>query len=659
MSRSLQIQPEFTMQSKPSKTPAPYGSWKSPITTDLIVAGAVRLGDLDVDGKDVYWVEGRSSEGGRSVISARTPDGVTRDVTPEGFDVRTRVHEYGGGAFTVCGGTVYFSRVPDNRLYRQEVGAVPEPVTPESDRQYADLEVDSRRNRLICVMEEPGENEAVNTLVSVDLESGTTEVLMSGSDFYATPRLNPDSTRLAWISWNHSDMPWDASEVWTADVDEAGALKNARRVAGGYTESVFQPGWSPEGDLVFVSDRTGWWNLYRLQENGPEPLCPMEAEFGLPQWVFKMSTYAFISPSTMACTYTREGIWRLALLDIHTREFTPLETPCTSITGLRGGDGFVAFTAGFPDQPDAQVRLDISSNHLEILRPSSRIRIDPDSISPAVPVAYPTEGGRTAHAFLYRPRNRDHHAPEEERPPLLVMIHGGPTAATAGVFNLKIQFWTSRGFAVLDVNYGGSTGFGRLYREVLNGNWGVVDVDDCVSGARYLVDRGEVDGNRLAITGGSAGGYTALAALTFRNVFTAGASHYGVSNLEALTEETHKFESRYLDRLVGPYPEKRDLYLERSPLHHVKRLSCPVIFFQGLDDKVVPPNQSERMAEALRERGIPVALVTFAGEEHGFRKADSIKRAYEGELYFYSRIFGFDPADTIEPVDIDNLHPGV
>ena len=550
---------------------------------------------------------------------------------------------------------MYFSRIPDNRLYRQEAGAAPEPVTSESDRRYADLEVDSRRNRLICVTEAPGEKEAVNTLVSVDLESGTVDVLASGSDFYAAPRLNPDGTRLAWISWDHPDMPWDATKLWMAEVDENGALKNSREVAGGKTESVFQPEWSPEGDLVFVSDRTGWWNLYRLREHGPESLCPMEAEFGLPQWVFKMSTYAFISPTAIACTYTPDGIWRLALLDIYTRKFTPIETACTYITGLRGGNGFVAFTAGFPEQPDAQVRLELSSQHLEVLRRSSAIRVDPDSISPAEPVAYPSKNGRTAHAFLYRPRNNDYRAPEGERPPLLVMIHGGPTAATAGVFNLKIQFWTSRGFAVLDVNYGGSTGYGRPYREILNGNWGVVDVDDCVYGARYLVDRDEVDGNRLAITGGSAGGYTVLAVLTFRDVFTAGASHYGVSSLEALTEETHKFESRYLERLVGPYPEKRDIYLERSPLLHVERLSCPVNFFQGLDDKVVPPYQSEMMARALRKRGIPVALVTFAGEEHGFRKADTIKRTYEGELYFYSRIFAFEPADRIEPVAIDNL----
>ena len=638
-----------------SHTISPYGAWKSPVTADLLTTGAVRLGDLAADGKDVYWVEGRPSEGGRFVVVVRTGAGATRDVTPAGFNVRTRVHEYGGGAFTVHRGTVYFSNFQDGRLHRQAPGADPEPLTPESARRYADLEVDEERRRLLCVLEEPGEKEPRNTLASVDLDTGEVTILASGNDFYSAPRLSPDASRLAWLTWNHPDMPWDATELWTADVAEDGTLKNPRPAAGGNGESVFQPLWSPEGILTFVSDRTGWWNLYGLGDGEPEALCPMEAEFGLPQWVFGMSTYCFVSATDIVCTYTTGGLWHLARLNTGTGRLAPIDTGCSFITGLRAGDGFVAFTAGFPSKADAQARLDLDSGRLEILRRSSKIQLDAGDISVPESVEFFSKDDRPAHAFLYRPRNRNHRGPEGEKPPLLVMIHGGPTAAAPAAFVLKIHYWTTRGFAVLDVNYGGSTGYGRPYREVLYGRWGEVDVDDCAFAARHLVDRGEVDPDRLAITGGSAGGYTVLAALAFRDVFKAGASHYGVSSLEALTEDTHKFESRYLDRLVGPYPECSVLYQERSPLHHADRITCPVIFFQGLDDKVVPPDQSERMADALRDRGIPVALVTFEGEQHGFRKSGSIRRAYEGELYFYSRIFGFEPADDIEAVEIDNL----
>jgi dipeptidyl aminopeptidase/acylaminoacyl peptidase len=647
---------------------APYGSWKSPITSELIVAGTIRLGQIALDGEDVYWVEMRPAEGGRNVIVQRS-DGRTTDVTPPPFDARTRVHEYGGGAFVVDHGTVHFSNYVDQRLYRQEAGGEPRPITPEADSsagsgqglRYADGVFDRGRRRLICVREDHrGSGEAVNTLVSLDPEGDPEggRVLASGHDFYASPRLSPDGSRLAWLSWNHPNMPWDGAELWVGVLDVDGSLSRPERVAGGADESIFQPEWSPDGVLHFVSDRTGWWSLYRWRDGRAEPLCEMAAEFGQPQWVFGLSTYAFLSADRIVCTYTERGAWRLANLDTATGRLESIETPYTSFGGLRAALGQVVFTAGSPTESSAIVRLEPSTGRREVLRRSSDVAIDPDYLSAPRAIEFPTEHGLTAHALFYAPKNRDFRAPPGERPPLIVVSHGGPTGATSSTLDLTLQFWTSRGFAVVDVNYGGSTGYGRAYRERLDGQWGIVDVDDCVNAARYLAERGEVDPDRLAIRGGSAGGFTTLAALTFRDVFKAGASYYGIGELEALARETHKFESRYLDRLIGPYPERRDLYRQRSPINFPDRLSSPLILFQGLEDKVVPPNQAEMMFRAVRAKGLPVAYVPFEGEQHGFRRAETIKRALDGELYFYSKIFGFAPADPLEPVPIENLPSG-
>jgi dipeptidyl aminopeptidase/acylaminoacyl peptidase len=426
-------------------------------------------------------------------------------------------------------------------------------------------------------------------------------------------------------------------------------------VAGGVGESIFQPEWSPGGALYFASDRSGWWNLYRLDGEEARALHPLEAEFGLPQWVFGMSTYAVVSEREIVCAYTRDGFWELARLEPSTGQLDPIETPYTEISGLRASRGRVIFAGASAAEPTSLVALHLESGRLEVLRRFSDVAVDSGYLSLPEPIEFETSGGRTAHAIFYPPRNRDFEAPDGELPPLLVKSHGGPTAATSSAQNLRIQYWTSRGIAVLDVNYGGSTGYGRAYRERLSGQWGVVDVDDCVNGARALVERGRADGKRLAITGGSAGGYTTLCALTFRDVFQAGASHYGISDLEALARDTHKFESRYTDRLVAPYPEGRDLYVERSPIHHVDRLACPVIFFQGLEDRVVPPDQAQRMVEALRAKGLPVAYLAFEGEQHGFRRAENIRRALDGEFAFYARVFGFEPADALPELAIENL----
>lgn len=635
---------------------APYGSWKSPITSELIVSGSIGIGGVVLDGDLLYWVEGRPSEGGRYVIVQRTPAGETTDVNPPPFNARTRVHEYGGGAYFVAEGIVYFSNFADQRIYRQKVGEQPQPLTPEGDYRYADAILDRPHHRLICVREDhTGEGEPQNTIVSIDLDTGECQVLVSGDDFYASPRLSPEGSQLCWLSWNHPNLPWDGTELFMASLQADGSLNKPQLVAGGVSESIFQPEWSPDGLLYFVSDRDNWWNLYRYRDGKIEPLCPKEAEFGLPLWVFGMATYTFASADEILCTYTEAGNWFLASLDVQTGQLQTIETPYSSISAPLVSQGKAIFTGGSATEPTAIVQLDLASGEVEVIRPSTRLKVEEGYLSIPQPIEFPTENGLTAYGFFYPPTNQDFRAPEGTKPPLLVKSHGGPTAATSSTFNLKIQYWTSRGFAVLDVNYGGSTGYGREYRQRLKERWGIVDVDDCANGAKYLAQQGLVDGDKLAIAGGSAGGYTTLAALTFRDVFKAGASHYGVSDLEALATDTHKFESRYLDGLIGPYPERQDLYIARSPIHHTDRLACPAIFFQGLEDKIVPPNQAEAMVNAIKAKGLPVAYITFAEEQHGFRKAENIQRSLDGEFYFYARIFGFEPAESIEPIPIENL----
>ncbi|MGD1936348.1 MAG: S9 family peptidase [Cyanophyceae cyanobacterium] len=637
---------------------APYGSWKSPITSDAIVSGSVGLGGAMRDGDYLYWSEARPSEKGRTTVVRRAADGTVADVVPQPFNVRTRAHEYGGGAWAVFDGVVYFANFADQRLYRQQVGGEPEPLTPEGDRRFADIRLDRARNRLICACEDhtvEGEAKAYIAAISLD-GSQTVAVLAEGSDFHTSPTLSPDGSQLAWITWQHPHLPWDETQLWLADVTDDDSLANARQIAGAAEESIFQPQWSPSGQLYFVSDSTDWWNIYRWNADGePTALCSMDAEFGLPQWVFGMSTYGFASGDRAICAYTQEGLWTLASLDLTDGKLTPFDLPYSTLSGIFVDNICALFIGGSATAPSELVYFDFDTCKAESLKRSTELAIAEGYLSAPESVEFPTTEG-TAYGLLYRPKNQDFEAPTDEKPPLKVKIHGGPTAQTSSSLSLGIQYWTSRGFAVLDVNYGGSTGYGRKYRRRLDFSWGIVDVDDCVNGAQYLVDQGIVDGDRLTIEGGSAGGYTTLAALTFKDTFKAGASRYGVSELEALARDTHKFESRYLDRLIGPYPEKKDVYEERSPLHAVDQLNCPVIFFQGLEDKIVPPNQAEMMVDALKTKGIPVAYVAFEGEQHGFRQSENIKRSLDGEFYFYSRIFGFEPAEAITPVEIANLN---
>ena len=629
----------FEMEAKPC------GSWKSPITSSIIVESAIRLGEIVVDGNDLYWSESRPEEKGRSVIVKGG-----KDILPEPYNARTRVHEYGGGSFTVSNGVLYFSNFKDQGFYKCDRNGKIEKVCAAEGMRYANPLCDRSRNVIYAIQEKHiSEQDVVNTLVRI---GDKVEVIHEGHDFYSMPALHPKGTHLAFITWDHPNMPWDGSMLWVGELTKEGSLKNVKAVAGGESESIFQPGWSPDGVLHFVSDRSGWWNLYRMGSDEAEALYPMEAEFGQPVWVFKMSNYGFLQDGRIACVYTVSGTDYLGILDPEKKSLERIDLPFTSYGGFTVAGKSLYFTGASPLEMRTLIHYDVVSKNMERIRKSKDLTIDSGYLSVPETLEFPTEGGKTSYAFYYPPKNKDYKG--TDLPPLIVKSHGGPTARVSASLNLEIQFWTSRGIAVLDVNYGGSTGYGRAYRERLKDSWGIVDVDDCCNGALFLAKKGRVDKERMAIKGGSAGGYTTLAALTFRDVFKAGASYYGVSDLEALATDTHKFESRYLDKLIGPYPQAKKRYIELSPIHHTEKLSCPVILLQGAEDKVVPPAQAEMMFDALNKKGIPVAYLLFEGEQHGFRASENIMRALDAELYFYGKIFGFTPADILEPLTIHN-----
>ena len=628
---------------------APYGSWRSPIGAEDVARGGVRLADAaPAEDGVTWWLERRASEGGRSVL---VRDG--EDMTPAGFNVRTRVHEYGGGAWLLAGDAVVFSNFDDQRLWRQEPGGgEPRPITPEPSEpgalRYADGCATPDGATIVCVREShSGEGEPANELVALPAGGGAEPVVIAtGRDFYAFPRISSDGRRLAFTCWDHPNMPWDGTELWTADLEGG-----AERVAGGADEAIWQPQWSPDGVLHWVSDRDGWWNLYA---DGGQ-VTHERADLGYPQWLFGGSTYAFTGDGRIVCLRTERAVERLCLLDPGSGEVEDLGLPYTATgwPGVRGRDGRVVWVAASPSVEEAVVELDLATRETRVLRSSSDEPLDPDYAPEPRAIEFPTGGGDTAHAFFYPPRNPGFTAPDGERPPLIVQSHGGPTSHVCPELQAEIAFWTSRGIGVVDVNYRGSTGFGRDYRRKLDGVWGIADTEDCIAAAHHLAESGDADGARLAIHGGSAGGYTTLCALVFHDDFAAGASSYGVADAETLARDTHKFESRYLDRLIGPYPDAADTYRERSPIHFVDRLRSPVILFQGLEDEVVPPSQAEAMVEALKAGGVPHAYLAFEGEQHGFRKDETIIRCFEAELSFYAQIFGFEPADAIEPVQID------
>ncbi len=641
---------------------APFGSWKSPITSDLIVDQTIGIGSIAINNENIYWLEKRPQEQGRNLIvgyfKQKEIEHISQNITPFPLSVRSKIHEYGGGAFAVEKDQVYFSNYQDGRIYQQIIGRQPHPLTNKLHQRYGDIVIDHGREGLICVCEDhQTDGEAKNSIVTINTNTGKIQELIAGEDFYSSPRLSPDGKSLVWLSWNHPDMPWDSTYLWLARFQEDGSIFEPELIAGGNAESICEVKWGGDGTLYFSSDRTNWWNLYRRQVNGNiEILHQKSGEFGYPHWVFGLSTFDLVGNDRLICAYSAEGCWHLGQIDLQTKEFQEIKTRYTNISDLRASDrGFVVFIGGSPTETTAVIKLDLETGREEILRRTGDLEIDPGYLSLPEAIAFPTTNDLMAYAWYYPPQNEDYAAPEGELPPVIVKSHGGPTAAASVNLSLRIQYWTSRGFGYLDVNYGGSIGYGREYRQRLDGNWGLVDVDDCVNAAQYLVEQQRVDGDRLVITGSSAGGYTTLAALTFRDTFKAGASYYGISDLEILAKDTHKFESRYLDRLVGRYPEDKAIYQERSPIYYSEQLDCPVIFFQGLKDKVVPPNQAEMMFEAIKNKGLPVAYISFAEESHGFRIADNIKQALDSEFWFYARIFGFKPADPIEPIEIINL----
>ena len=597
------------------------------------------------------------------MLVRREASGQLVDLVPADFNVRTRVHEYGGGAWLPAGETIYASNFVDQRVYRLEPGATPEPITPEPELtaalRYADGVATPDRELIVSVRESHLGEDVVNELVVIPT-GGTGDgvrAIRRGADFFASPRLSPDGRELAWLEWNHPQMPWDGTELWVADVAGGGELSGERLVAGGPSESIWQPEWSPAGELHFVSDRSGWWNLHREGAAGVEALTGGEAEYGYPHWTFGGTTYAFAGEDIL-CVRIEDAIERLCLLSpggepqLLDLPFTAYGwNPSIDVHGSRA-----VLSAGSGETPKAVIELDLGTGGWQPLHEVWDEPLDPGFVSIPRAIEFPTTGPSneplTAHAFFYPPAHPDCEGPEGELPPLIVEIHGGPSAHVTNELSLERLFWTSRGFAVVDVNYGGSTGHGRSYRERLDGNWGIVDTADCEAAAEFLAAEGAVDGRRLAIHGGSAGGYTTLCALVFGERFSAGASYYGVADAETLAEDTHKFESRYLDRLIGPYPETAATYRERSPIHFVDQIRAPVIILQGTEDEVVPLAQAEQIVTALAASGVPHAYLAFEGEQHGFRKAGSIIRALEAELYFYGRAFGFDPAGEIEPVEI-------
>ncbi len=640
-------------------TVAPYGSWSSPITLDLVAdEGGVAYGFLSVGEEGLYWLESRPTEQGRQALVFLPHGGSAVDVVPAGFNVRSRVHEYGGGAWFRDGRTVFCSNFDDSRLYRIDgPGAEPQPITPEPPAphawRYADGRVFADGRLIVCVRETHGGGEPVNELVVLAADgSEQPRVVASGRDFYASPRPSPDGSRLAWLAWDHPHMPFEGTDLCVGDVGADGSCANARRVAGSETESIFQPEWGPAGDLYFASDRSGWSNLYVERDGEVQALTEEHAELGYPQWVFDLSRYAFLADGRIACVFTRDAVDGLELLDVSTGRLSPVDLPYTAFQSpsLQSHGAKLYFPATSAKEPTAIIELDADSGAHQALSRSTELTLDDAYLS--TPEAVRFAG---AHGFYYAPKNPDFEGPEGERPPLIVYVHGGPTAHMSPILQLSVQFFTTRGVAVIDVNYGGSTGYGREYRDRLRGEWGVVDVEDSAGAARYLADRGDIDPARVEITGGSAGGYTTLLALAVRDEFAAGTSQFGVADLVTFHEDTHKFESHYDEYLVGPWPAAIELYRERSPITHADAISRPLLLLQGLDDKVVPPAQSEVIVNALEQRGIPHAYIAIAGEGHGFRKAENQKRALAAHASFLAQVFGFDLADEVEPIEIENL----
>ena len=628
------------------KTHAPCGSWPSPLTVERAAGSQRRLLQPRIHGGAVYWLEGRPEEDGR-VVLVRHRDGRREDLTPPPFSVRTRAHEYGGGAYAVSELGLFFCNDADQCIYRWEQDA-PRRLTAPAHGRYADIVPDAARRRLIAVCEVMDE-EPHDSLVAVSLVDGTVTTLAQGSSFYSSPALAPDGSALAWLSWDPPQMPWDGCELWLAELKADGALHAPRSVAGNRQESIFQPRWSPQGVLHFVSDRSGYWNLYRYAGGDAHEVAPDAADYGYAQWLFGMSAYGFLPDGGILAARTEAGRSRVTLIEASTGRRTPLAARYTHIEHLDAADGMIAMVAGSAEtapgivagSPDVPASLSEAGFHWPA-----------EHLSRPQAVQFRTSDGEEAHAWYYPPGHGSYGVPEAERPPLIVRCHGGPTSMNGAVLEARVQFWTSRGFAFADLNYRGSTGFGRAYRRALDGAWGVKDVEDSVRLVAHLASLGLADSRRVAVSGSSAGGYTALAAVAFRQVFSACAVQYGISELETAMTDTHRFEARYGDTLLGPWPAARDLYRARSPLYAASAIRVPVLFFQGLKDRVVLPDQTARMVLALQGNRVPVACLTFPEEGHGFRRAGTLQAVLQAELAFYSQVFGFTPADRVPALEM-------
>lgn len=619
---------------------AGYGTWESPVLSELPAYGINTLTDIIVDDSDVYWIEQRPSEKGRSALMTAR-NGKIVDVLPEQFSIRTRVHEYGGKCIAISHGIIYFTNLEDQRIYKTLPGEKPVPITESAGMRYADFSINVSGQRLVCVTEDhsDGSSEAKTGIMSINtMVPDEQSIIESGSDFYSNPRVSPDGRKLLWLSWNHPDMPWDGTELWVADFDERGRLASKKRIAGSAKESIFQPEWASDGSIYFVSDRTDWWNLYCFREGAVNHVCVNASEFGRPQWLLGLRTYALVGDNLIACANLSNGIWKMVLLDVLSSILTETSLPLTSVNDIVVSNGKVYCIGGSFTEMPSLIEFDPSADKYRTVYSPKALTIDAAFVSSPVHMEFETSMGEKSFGLYYPPVNPSFRPRDGELPPLLIFSHGGPTSNAGSSLDMRIQYWTTRGFAVMDVNYRGSSGYGRKYRDSLNGLWGIADVDDCSNAAIHLSRIGLADPERLIIRGGSAGGYTTICALTFRKTFRTGASYYGISDLEALAKETHKFESRYLEKLVGPYPMSAEIYRQRSPLNYAENITCPVIFFQGLEDKVVPPNQSEKMVLAIRAKGIPADYVTFKGEGHGFRLAESIKQSLDLELGFYRKV---------------------
>ncbi|MFB6254367.1 MAG: prolyl oligopeptidase family serine peptidase [Halobacteriaceae archaeon] len=643
-----------------------FGEWESPISSQMIASDTLSFGGVVVDNGDVWWLERRPNEGGRGVLVRWRDSKAIADITPSEYNVRTLVHEYGGGDFYVHNGTAWFVNYDDQRIYRQAENQSPTPITPEptetDEYRYADMELTPNGERLYCVREHHGEDqdEPTNELVrlSPDGENSPT-VVETGHDFYSFPRVDPSGTKITWTSWDHPNMPWDATTLHMAEIDGSGDLYNKRSVIDNEEESIFQPSWSPSGVLHFVSDRSNWWNIYAVDNSDIQSVYREEAEFGSPQWGFDLSTYTFLPDGRIVAIKNKRSTQEIGV--ISDGEFDPLDIPLDIIPRpyLKSDEERIAFIAGDTTHPISVV-TGKPDDGFSVIKKSVDLDVDTAYISEPEHIEFPTSNGETAYGLYYPPTHPTASPPDNDQPPLVVLSHGGPTGQTFPILSISgppsIQFLTSRGFAVVDVNYRGSTGYGRNYRDRLKGNWGILDVEDCIRAAEYLIEHRNIDPNRVAIEGGSAGGYATLCGVTFHNAFDAGVSHYGVADVKQLAENTHKFESRYLDSLIGPLPDAEDEYRERSPVHHAERIRCPLLLLQGGEDKVVPPSQAKAMRKSLSENDVPHGYLEFPEEQHGFRKAESRKRASEAELSFYSQVFDFEPADSIPHIEVSTAY---